>query len=132
VRPAAGPNILALAEHTFFVLDQLGHLLVQRRLQHYPFCCWAYPAGAAAAAAAGTRSHQDSDAAQPRDNLLIVTAAMGLHVYRGHPLAWAAKLDLLPVAVRVTTTGGLAGMIVALDDAGACPAAGRRNHERAR
>lgn len=52
------------------------------------------------------------------ENLLIATHSKTLQVYQGQQLAWAAQLDLLPIAVRVTNLGGAKGMIVALDDAG--------------
>ncbi len=45
-------------------------------------------------------------------------AVQALLVYKGPTLAWAAKLDTQPVAVRVADIGGNKGMIVTLDDAG--------------
>lgn len=50
--------------------------------------------------------------------MLVATHTKALHVYRGQQLAWAAQLELLPVAVRVTSIAGVRGMIVALDDTG--------------
>lgn len=41
---ATAPSVLVLAEHTFFILDLSGHILVQRRLDHHPSCFWPYPA----------------------------------------------------------------------------------------
>jgi hypothetical protein len=41
-----------------------------------------------------------------------------VQVYRGQQLAWAAQLELVPVAVRVTSLRGVRGMIVALDETG--------------
>jgi hypothetical protein len=52
------------------------------------------------------------------ENLLIATHTKALQVYRGQQLAWAAQLELVPVAVRITSVGGVKGMIVALDDEG--------------
>lgn len=48
----------------------------------------------------------------------ICTVCCWVQVYRGQQLAWAAQLELVPVAVRVTSLGGVRGMIVALDETG--------------
>lgn len=50
--------------------------------------------------------------------MLVATHTRALLVYQGPALAWAARLELQPVAMRVTELGGVRGMIVALDDAG--------------
>jgi Bardet-Biedl syndrome 9 protein len=115
-----------LAEHTFFILDLYGHLLVQRRLDHHPSCFWSYPANptasstdaAAANAKGGSVSSRGHAAAVQAENLLIATHTKALQVYRGQQLAWAAQLEQVPVAVRVTSIAGVRGMIVALDDSG--------------
>lgn len=115
-----------LSEHTFFILDLSGHILVQRRLDHHPSCFWPYPAAVSTDAAgssstrgsASTSSGGRAPAAVQIENLLIATHSKTLQVYQGQQLAWAAQLDLLPIAVRVTNLGGAKGMIVALDDAG--------------
>ena len=115
------PSVLVLAEHTFFILDLYGHILVQRRLDHHPSCFWPYPAStdASAAGARGSSSSSRSPGAvMQTDNLLVATHSKSLQVYRGQQLAWAAQLELVPVAVRVTSIGGVRGMIVALDDSG--------------
>lgn len=135
VVPAAdaqtAPSILVLAEHTFFILDLSGHILVQRRLDNHPSCFWPYQA-AASTDAAGTKGSNSSSARGSAStssggkapsvvqagNLLIATHTKALQVYRGQQLAWAAQLELVPVAVRVTSIGGVKGMIVALDDEG--------------
>jgi len=120
---STAPSILVLAEHTFFILDLSGHILVQRRLDHHPSCFWPYPAAASssdAAAARGSSSGTSSSKAGTvqTENLLVATHSKVLQVYRGQQLAWAAQLELLPVAARVTSMGGVRGMIVALDDTG--------------
>lgn len=118
------PSILVLSEHTFFILDLSGHILVQRRLDHHPSCFWPYPASTDTAGSssnrgsASTSSGGRAPAAVQVENLLIATHSKALQVYRGQQLAWAAQLDVLPVAVRVTSLVGVKGMIVALDDAG--------------
>jgi Bardet-Biedl syndrome 9 protein len=121
----AAPSILVLAEHTFFILDLYGHILVQRRLDHHPSCFWSYPANptststdAVAAAKGGSASSRGPAAVVQAENLLIATHTKALQVYRGQQLAWAAQLELVPVAVRVTSIAGMRGMIVALDDSG--------------
>lgn len=124
------PSILVLAEHTFFILDLSGHIMVQRRLDHHPSCFWPYPASTNAANTRGssssTRGSSTSTSTGGKapsvvqtENLLIATHTKALQVYRGQQLAWAAQLELVPVAVRVTSVGGVKGMIVALDDEGA-------------
>jgi Bardet-Biedl syndrome 9 protein len=113
-----------LSEHTFFILDLSGHILVQRRLDHHPSCFWPYPASTDTAGSssnrgsASTSSGGRAPAAVQVENLLIATHSKALQVYRGQQLAWAAQLDVLPVAVRVTNLGGVKGIIVALDDEG--------------
>lgn len=121
----SAPSILVLAEHTFFILDLYGHILVQRRLDHHPSCFWSYPANptatstdTAAAAKGGSANSRGPAAVVQAENLLIATHTKALQVYRGQQLAWAAQLELVPVAVRVTSIAGVRGMIVALDDSG--------------
>ena len=52
------------------------------------------------------------------DNLVVGTHTRHLLVYRDAALLWAAKTDLLPVAVRIAEFGGVAGMLALLDDEG--------------
>jgi hypothetical protein len=61
----APPDILVLAEHTFFILNLRGQLLVQRRLDYHPSCCYAFPAGGG--------SGNDLTGSSPPENLLIAT-----------------------------------------------------------
>jgi Bardet-Biedl syndrome 9 protein len=114
----APADILVLAEHTFFVLNLRGQLLVQRRLDYHPACCWPFPAGpdSSSSSAASTTQQQQQ---RPPENLLVATHTKALMVYRGQELAWAARLEVVPVAVRVAALQGMQGMIVALDDTGA-------------
>eukprot|EP00775_Hariotina_reticulata_P008314 gene8314-8499_t len=107
----APPDILVLAEHTFFIISLRGQLLVQRRLDYHPSCCCAFPAGSRG-------SGGDLTISSPPENLLIATHTKALLVYRGQQLAWAAKLELQPVAVHVAAFAHQQGMIVALDDKG--------------
>jgi Bardet-Biedl syndrome 9 protein len=113
----APADILVLAEHTFFVLNLRGQLLVQRRLDYHPACCWHFPAGPNNSSAATNPTQQQQQQRAP-ENLLIATHTKALLVYRGQELAWAARLELLPVAVRVAALEGMQGMFVALDDEG--------------
>jgi Bardet-Biedl syndrome 9 protein len=117
---------LVLAEHTFFVLNLRGQLLTQRRLDYHPACCWPFPAGpnssSSSSSSAATNSQQLQQQQKQKqrapDNLLVATHTKALLVYRGQELAWAARLEMLPVAVRVAALEGMQGMVVALDDAG--------------
>jgi hypothetical protein len=108
-RPAAPrQELLVVCEHSLFVVAAAsGQLLLQRRLEYHPACCWPYPAPPPA-----------GGAAPGGDNLLVATHTRALLVYQGAALAWAARLELQPVALRVAAVGGVEGMIVALDDAG--------------
>ncbi|KAF8061317.1 bbs9 [Scenedesmus sp. PABB004] len=116
-RGGAPPDILVLAEHTFFVLDLRGALLVQRRLDYHPAAAWPFPSGGGGGGGGGAGAGAGADDAPP-DSLLVGTHTRALMVYRGHALAWAARLELVPVALRVAELGGSHGMLVALDDAG--------------
>lgn len=108
----AQQELLVVGEHSLFAVSAAsGQLLLQRRLEYHPACCRAYgvpPPGAAGAAAGDTG-----------DGLLVATHTKALLVYQGSSLVWAAGLELQPVALRVVELGGVKGMIVALDDAGA-------------
>eukprot|EP00877_Chromochloris_zofingiensis_P007511 jgi/Chrzof1/3012/Cz12g08060.t1 len=101
-------DLLVLCEHTFFVLSLRGQLLMQRRLDYHPACCWPY----ASAFTAGNKPSR-------LDNLLVATHTKALLVYQGATLSWAAKLETQPVAVRVAQIGATKGMIITLDDTGA-------------
>jgi Bardet-Biedl syndrome 9 protein len=107
---------LVLAEHTFFVLNLRGQLLIQRRLDYHPACCWPFQAGPNSSSAATNTTQQQQQRAP--ENLLVATHTKALLVYKGQELAWAARLEMLPVAVRVAALEGMQGMVVALDDAG--------------
>jgi Bardet-Biedl syndrome 9 protein len=107
-----------LAEHTFFVVSLRGQLLLQRRLDYHPACCWPFPAAPDSSSAAANPTQQQQQ--RPPENLLVATHTKALMVYRGQELAWAARLETLPVAVRVAALQGMQGMIVALDDTGVC------------
>jgi hypothetical protein len=108
---AARQELLVVCEHSLFVVSSLGgQLLLQRRLEYHPACCWPYPAPPDPAGSSGAGGAADS--------LLVSTHTRALLVYQGSALAWAARLDLQPVALRVAELGGVKGLIVALDDAG--------------
>lgn len=51
-------------------------------------------------------------------NLILATHTKNLLVYRDVTLLWAAKCEMVPIAVRVAEFGGIQGMLVLLDDAG--------------
>lgn len=113
--PADSPaDILVLAEHTFFTVNLRGQILVQRRLEYHPACCWPFSSGSNDSSSPS----KSSAAAVAPENLLVATHTKALLVYKGDSLAWAARLELLPVAVRVAEVDGMQGMIVALDEAG--------------
>ncbi|WIA34315.1 hypothetical protein OEZ86_012654 [Tetradesmus obliquus] len=118
-RADAPADILVLAEHTFFVLNLRGQLLLQRRLDYHPACCWPFPAGPdSSSSSSATANPNQQQQQRPPENLLVATHTKALMVYRGQELAWAARLEMLPVAVRVAALEGMQGMIVALDDTG--------------
>uniref|UniRef100_A0A383VDZ0 PTHB1 N-terminal domain-containing protein n=1 Tax=Tetradesmus obliquus TaxID=3088 RepID=A0A383VDZ0_TETOB len=119
-RADAPADILVLAEHTFFVLNLQGQLLLQRRLDYHPACCWPFPAGpdSSSSSSSATANPNQQQQQRPPENLLVATHTKALMVYRGQELAWAARLEMLPVAVRVAALEGMQGMIVALDDTG--------------
>jgi hypothetical protein len=107
-----------LCERSLFVVAaRTGDLLLQRRLEYHPACCWPYPAAAGGGPGGGPGEPAPGSGGGP-DSLLVATYTQGLQVYQGPALAWAARLELQPVAVRVADVGGARGMIVALDDAG--------------
>jgi Bardet-Biedl syndrome 9 protein len=105
---------------------------MQRRLEYHPACCWPFcPSSQAAAGGGGGPQSPISSSSSSRallgqrgaaaaapDHLLIATHTKALMVYVGRRVAWAARLDLQPIAVRVSTIGGVQGMIVVLDDSG--------------
>lgn len=53
-----------------------------------------------------------------QQNLLVAAATGQLMVYSRSKLVWAAKGDAVPVAIKVGTFAGLAGLVLTLDDAG--------------
>jgi hypothetical protein len=121
-RPAATQELLVVCEHCLFIVSATqGRLLLQRRLEYHPAACWPYPApspptgGPGRYPAGGAGGLSGSSGA---DNLLVATHTKALLVYEGPALVWAARLELLPVAVRVAAVGGVEGMVVALDDRG--------------
>lgn len=78
------PSVLVLAEHTLFILDLWGHIMVQRRLDHHPSCFWPYPVSAGDASAAGGRAGSSGGrspgAVTQTDNLLVATHSRALQV----------------------------------------------------
>lgn len=97
---STAPSVLVLAEHTFFIVDLYGHILVQRRLDNHPSCFWSYPAaqasrtdgGAGQGVKANSHSTRPAGAVVCTDNLLLATHSKVLQVYKGQQLAWAAQL----------------------------------------
>ena len=126
--PPVRQELLVLCERSLFVVAaRTGELLLQRRLEYHPACCWPYPAAASAPGDGGGRGPLSTGSAgsdvgggvsEKEDSLLVATHTRGMLVYQGPALAWAARLELQPVALRVADVGGARGMIVALDDTG--------------
>eukprot|EP00051_Salpingoeca_urceolata_P016237 m.214801 g.214801 ORF g.214801 m.214801 type:complete len:803 (-) comp18624_c0_seq7:92-2500(-) len=94
------PFIIVLGERTIFWIKSSGGVHCCKRLESNPSCLLAY------------RIVDDSI------NLLVGTHDNGLVVLKDTSIVWGAKLDGIPVALRVGRFGGVAGMIVSLEDSG--------------
>jgi Bardet-Biedl syndrome 9 protein len=78
-----------VGEHTLFVMDLRGQVIMQKRLEYHPAACCCYPVPPVASAPGG------------EENLLVATHTKALLVYRGNTLAWSARTEIQPVAVKV-------------------------------
>lgn len=78
-----------MGEHTLFVMDLRGQVIMQKRLEYHPAACCCYPVPPVASAPGG------------EENLLVATHTKALLVYRGNTLAWSARTEIQPVAVKV-------------------------------
>ena len=99
-------DLIIMGEHSLFVLSQNGALKSNRQLEFLPMACCVNTLPARE----GSRSAQ---------NLLVATHTGSLMVYQDTKLMWAAKHDIVPIAVRVGTFNRLPGLVVCLSDEGA-------------
>ena len=94
-------EVIVIGEHSLCILGDVGDIRLTKRLDYMPLTCHV------------------NDAPGGGSNLIVASHTGSLLVYKGHALVWAAKHDLVPIAVATGTFGGVRGLVVALDEEGA-------------
>jgi len=102
-------DILVLGERNLYCLSEIGVPRMQLRFDYTPVCMALY-------------KHADrQDTGGATDNVIVASSTGSMQVYKDTAqdhLIWAAKGDLVPVALQVAKFGGLKGLVVGLDDTG--------------
>ena len=98
-------DIMALGEHTIFMLTETGTIRMQKRVDYNPACVTSYFRG---------RGQVGGSC----DNLMVSSHASQLMVYQDVELVWAAVLQSVPVSMAVAEFADLRGLVVALDETG--------------
>ncbi|XP_041374621.1 protein PTHB1-like [Gigantopelta aegis] len=99
--PQAPPSILILGERNLFCLTETGTLRYMKKFEFDPACFIPY-----ASLSEGTI------------NYMIATHSSSLMVYQDVTLKWAAKMEHVPVQIRIGNFTDLKGVVVTLNDTG--------------
>ena len=94
-------DIVALGEHTLFVVKQDGTLRFNKRMDVATSSLCAFPV-----------------AKKKADNFIVCTHTNALMVFSEKALEWSANMPAMPLRVAVTKIGKVEGMIVAICDDG--------------
>jgi Bardet-Biedl syndrome 9 protein len=97
------PEIIVLAERSLFCLDGSGEIKFQKRLDYHPTSMTAY----------NVVEEQGTC-----NNMIISSHTNNLKIMREMQLIWSASVSSLPIAIAVSTFGGIFGMIATMDDKG--------------
>jgi len=98
------PDILCLAERSFFLVSSTGQLLMQKRFEIEPSCMHIYPV--------------PSNEGDVRHNFIIGMQNNVLMIYKNNMAVWSAGLKSCPVAVKTGSFGDLKGMLVSMEEDG--------------
>jgi len=98
-------DILVLGERGFYTIKEGGSIRLQKRFDVFPSACCVY-------------NTTEEEAGGANQNLLVSSFTNQLYVFKDMQLLWSAGISHVPVAITVASFGGLAGMVVTLDDAG--------------
>ncbi|KAK3082884.1 hypothetical protein FSP39_007920 [Pinctada imbricata] len=100
--PTAPPSIIILGERNIFCLTDTGKLRYMKKCEYDPSCFLPY-----------------ASLVEGSINYLVAThTTSSLMVYQDIMLKWAAKLDNVPVEVRIGKFQDLQGIVVTLSDTG--------------
>lgn len=99
--PTAPPSILVLGERNLFCITESGQLRFMKKFEYDVSCFTPY-----------------SSITEGTINFLIASHTQTLLIYQDISLKWAAKVDTVPVMVRVGNFQDLKGVIVTLSDSG--------------
>jgi len=98
-------DLVVIGEHSLFVLSQNGALKLNRQLDYLPMSCC-------------VNTLPTREGSRTAQNLLVATHTGSLMVYQDTKLMWAAKHDMVPLAVKVGTFDRLPGLVVCLGEEG--------------
>lgn len=88
-------DVYILGEHTLFGIKLAGHLKLQKKLDYVPSCMCIYE----------------------EDSILIGSFSSHLLLYKGRKLFWAARLNSIPIHLKVSNFD-INGLIISLDETG--------------
>ena len=88
-------DVYVLGEHTLFGIKLTGSLKMQKKLDYVPSCMTVYG----------------------QDSVLIGSFSSHLLLYRSRKLLWAARLDSIPILLRVENFE-MQGLVLSLDERG--------------
>ncbi|XP_072033738.1 protein PTHB1-like isoform X2 [Amphiura filiformis] len=99
--PQTPPSIIVLGERSIVCLKDTGALRFMKKLEYNPSCFFAYTA-----------------LTDGVINYMVGTHTGQVMVYQDIALKWAAKLEYIPVSIRVGFFQDLKGVITTIDDQG--------------
>ncbi|CAM9743902.1 unnamed protein product [Chrysoparadoxa australica] len=117
-----GPNnvdIVVVTDQSLFTLREQGSLRLQKRLSYSPSAVCRYTVKARDLSMVGQEHPQEMlSHGVGEENLIIGADTSQIMVYKDLELAWAARMEGVPVAMLVCRAASQAGLVCTLADSG--------------